>query len=301
MRIGLDLPQFGKSPDDLAMVARRAEEEGYATIWVSEHILMPESAARDSVSQSAGLRVADLLEPVVSLAYVAAVTKTIRLATSVLVVPYHNPIHLAKELATLDRLCGGRLIVGVGSGWLESEFRALNAPYEKRGPYTDETIRLMRALWASESPEFKGEFFTVTGMHFAPIPARGTIPIWVGGLSRRAVRRAVELGEGWHGSRLTPDEYAERLKWIREIAAKQGRKLDKFVISHRVYIGFADKWTETGGYVRGILAPPDELAAYLKRFGELGVDELLVTPLGTQGAMEDFLDRFGSQVLPHLA
>jgi probable F420-dependent oxidoreductase len=293
MRIGLHLPQFGKSPQDLATVAQRAEAEGYASIWVSDHILMPPPGG--------ALPIADLLEPLVSLGYVAAVTKTIRLATSVIVVPYRNAIHLAKELATLDRLCGARLTVGLGTGWLEQEFRALNAPYEKRGAYTDETIRLMRALWANPSADFQGEFFKLGGMHFAPGPINGNIPIWIGGLSRRAIRRAVELGDGWHGSRLTPDEYAERLKWLLQIAAKTERKLDSFVISHRVYIGFASKWTETGGYVRGILAPAAELADYLNRFAALGVQELLVTPLGTSGPMKDFMDRFGREVRPRLA
>lgn len=112
------------------------------------------------------------------------------------------------------------------------------------------------------------------------------------------------MGDGWHGSRLTPDEYAERLGWIREIAGRKGRALENFAITHRVYVGFAPKWTETGGYVRGILAPPAELAEYLKRFAALGVQELLITPLGGRGGiggpMDEFLDRFGSEVRPRL-
>jgi alkanesulfonate monooxygenase SsuD/methylene tetrahydromethanopterin reductase-like flavin-dependent oxidoreductase (luciferase family) len=114
----------------------------------------------------------------------------------------------------------------------------------------------MRAAWSSAVPEFHGEFFNLEGMRFGPRPAAGNIPIWVGGISRRAIRRAVELGDGWHGTRMNPDQVAERIGWIRELAARRGRNLDGFAISHRVYLGFAPKWTDTGGYVEGILAPP---------------------------------------------
>ena len=208
---------------------------------------MPESGGR--------LPPIEILEPIATLAYVAAVTSRIKLATSVIVVPYRNAIHLAKELATLDRLSSGRVVAGVASGWLEAEFRALGVSFDKRGAYTDEAIKLMRAAWSSATPEFHGEFFDLSGMRFGPRPAAGNIPIWVGGTSRRAVRRAVELGDGWHGTRMNPDQVGERIGWIRDLAARRGRNLDGFAISHRVYLGFAPKWTDTGGYVEGILAP----------------------------------------------
>jgi alkanesulfonate monooxygenase SsuD/methylene tetrahydromethanopterin reductase-like flavin-dependent oxidoreductase (luciferase family) len=190
--------------------------------------------------------------------------------------------------------------VGAASGWLEAEFAALDAPYERRGAYTDEAIRLWRELWSNPTPEFSGEFSKLSGMRFGPRPEAGNIPIWVGGTSKRAVRRAVELGDGWHGTRMTPDEVAQRIAWIKEIAARKGRALDRFSISHRVYVGFAERWTETGGYVQGILAPPSELAEYLSRYAPLGVEELLITPLGADPSLDKFLDRFDAQVRPHL-
>ena len=292
MKLGLHLPQLGAAPADIARIARRAEETGYASIWVSDHILLPAEGGR--------LPAIEIMEPLMTLAYVAALTSKIRLATSVIVVPYRNAIHLAKELATLDRLCGGRLAVGVASGWLESEFQALGAPYEKRGAYTDEAIRLMRAMFANDTPNFDGEFFKLHGMKFGPRPAAGRIPLWVGGTSKRAVRRAVELGDGWHGTRMRPEQVAERVKWIHEIASRHGRVLNNFTLSHRVYVGFADQWTDTGGYVEGVLAPPAELAQYLARYAPLGIDELLITPLTQDGKLDDFLDRFDKEVRPHL-
>ncbi len=293
MKLGLHLPQMGAAtPAEIASAARRAERDGWNSIWVSDHIVVPASGGR--------IPAIEILDPIPTLAYAAAVTSTIRLATSVIVVPYRNALHLAKELATVDRLSGGRLVAGVASGWLEAEFKALGAPYERRGDYTDEAIRLMRACWSTAAPEFHGAFFSLAGMKFGPRPAAGTIPIWVGGTSRRAIRRAVELGDGWHGTRMKPEAVAERIGWIREIARRRGRSLDGFALSHRVYVGFADKWTETGGYVEGILAPPEELAAYFNRFAEIGIEEILVTPLGAERSLDSFLDRFERELRPRL-
>lgn len=292
MKLGIHLPQIGGSAQDLAHVATRAEQTGYDSIWVSDHILVPESGGR--------IQKIEIMDPIPTLAYVAAITRRIRLATSVMVLPYRNAITLGKELATIDRLSGGRLIVGAASGWLEAEFAALGAPYERRGAYTDEAIRLWRELWSNPTPEFSGEFFKLSGMRFGPRPAAGNIPVWVGGTSKRAVRRAVELGDGWHGTRMKPEEVAQRIAWIKELAARRGRSLDRFAITHRVYVGFAERWTETGGYVQGILAPPAELAEYLSRYAALGVEELLITPLGADPSLDDFLDRFDGEVRPRL-
>src|SRR5258708_32339337 len=205
MKIGLHFPQFGAAPDELAQPARRAEQAGYESIWVSDHLVVPESGGR--------LPPIEILEPIATLAYVAAVTTRIKLATSVIVVPYRNAIHLAKELATLDRLSSGRVIAGVASGWLEAEFRALGGSFEKRGASTHEALALMRATWSSAVPEFHGKFFNLSGMGFGPRPLAGTIPIWVGGISKRAIRRAVELGDGLDGTRMNPDQGAGRVGW----------------------------------------------------------------------------------------
>jgi probable F420-dependent oxidoreductase len=293
MKLGIHLPQMGGgTAEDIARVAIRAEQNGYHTIWVSDHLLVPETGGT--------IPAIEIMDPIPTLAYVAALTKSIRLATSVLVVPYRNPIHLGKELATLALLSNGRLIVGAASGWLEAEFAALGAPYQKRGPFTDEAIRLWRQLWSNPTPSFSGEFTQLSGMHFGPRPKTGHIPIWIGGISKRACRRAVELGDGWHGTRMKPEEVAKRLGWIKEIAARTGKSLDGFAISHRVYIGFAERWTETGGYVQGIMAPPGELADYLSKFAEIGVGEILVTPIGADRGFEKFLDRFDAQVKPNV-
>jgi probable F420-dependent oxidoreductase len=292
MKIGLQLPQ-NASPADIAHLARRAEESGYASLWVSDHLLLPASGSP--------LPPLEIMEPVVMLAYAAAITRTIKLGTSVLVLPYRNPVHLAKELATLSILCGGRLVAGVGSGWLEAEFRALRVPYRRRGPLTDESIRLMRTLWASDEVRFEGRFFSFSHMRFGPRPPAGKIPIWVGGLSRRAVARALELGDGYHGSRMTPEQFGLRLRWLREIASAAGRDLQGFAITHRVYLGFANRWTETGGYFEGLMAPCGQLADYLNRFAQLGIEEIVAVPLENSSRLDAFLDRFDREVRPNLS
>ncbi|MBI2963529.1 MAG: LLM class F420-dependent oxidoreductase [Deltaproteobacteria bacterium] len=289
----MHLPQTGAPPSEIVRIARRAEEAGWDSLWVSDHALVPASGGE--------LPPVELDDPVTLLVWVAASTRSIRIGTSVLVLPYRHPVQLAKQLATLDRLCGGRVVAGVASGWLEAEFRALGAPWERRGEYTDEAIDLMRALWASEQPEFHGSFFSVSGMRFGPRPTGGRVPLWVGGTSRRAMRRAVERGDGWHGSRLSPEGIAERVRWLGDAAAGNGRSLAGFTISTRVYVGFGERYLETGGYLQGVLAPPPELAAHLDRLAAAGVEELLVTPLPFGAEVDSFLDRFEREVRPRLA
>ncbi len=257
----------------IAQVARRAEQEGYESIWVSDHLLVPESGGR--------LPAIEIMEPIATLAYAAALTSRIKLATSVIVVPYRNAIHLAKELATLDRLSSGRVVAGVASGWLEAEFRALGAPFEKRGAYTDEAIKLMRAMWSSAVPEFHGEFFDRGGHALRPASRRRQHP----DLGRRhqpprsSPRRRAGRRMAWDADESRSGRRANRMD-SRNRRAPRAAASTEFSISHRVYIGFASKWTDTGGYVEGILAPPAEIADYLNRFAAIGVDEMLITPLG---------------------
>ena len=292
MKLGIHLPQMGGgTAEEIARVAVRAEQTGYHSIWVSDHLLVPETGGN--------LPPIEIMDPIPTLAYVAALTKTIRLATSVLVVPYRNAIHLGKELATLDRLASGRLIVGAASGWLEAEFTALGAPYQKRGAYTDEAIRLWRELWSSPTRISVASSRSSQACISVRVRRREIFRSGSAASAKRACRRAVELGDGWHGTRMKPEDVAKRLAWIREIAARTGRSLDGFAISHRIYIGFADRWTETGGYVQGIMAPPRELADYLMRFEAIGVGEILVTPIGADRGLDKFLDRFDAEVRPY--
>ena len=192
MEFGLSLPHFSPiaSPDNIRRMAQRAEELGFDSLWVTDHILLPESAVPTFGP--------DFYEPLTVLAYTAAVTSRIRIGSSVIVLPYRPPVLAAKMLATIDVLSGGRLIVGVGSGGVAEEFEALGIPFEGRGAWADEALQLMKELWTNPTPSFEGRYFKVAKVSSRPLPVQKPHPpIWVGGNSRRGIRRAVEHGSVW--------------------------------------------------------------------------------------------------------
>src|SRR5215470_16074553 len=206
MQFGCHLPVYGPAAtrDVLLGVARRLEALGYDALWVSDHVVIPyriESRYPYSATGAFPLTPdTDFLEPLTALGLVAGVTERIRLGTSVLVVPHRHPVLAAKMLATLDRLAPGRVVLGAGVGWMREEIELLGAPYDGRGAWTDEAIAVMRACWRDERVDFSGRFFRVDGVACRPRPARGTIPIWIGGHTARALERVARLGDGWHAA-----------------------------------------------------------------------------------------------------
>src|SRR6202167_3647373 len=194
MQIGMHLPHAGSqaTPALIKRHARRAEDLGLSDVWVSEHIIVPRSAFPRSPL---------FYDPVLTLTWVAAVTQRIRLGTTVLVLPMRHPLPLAKELATLQNLSEGRLILGAGVGWLEPEFAALGVPFRERGRRMDEGIALMRAAWTEDPITFPTRWIpaVVQEMRMQPQPA-APIPIWIGGSSEPALKRALRL-DGWQGRR----------------------------------------------------------------------------------------------------
>ncbi len=200
MQLGIHLPHAGEqaAPDKIRRAALRAEELGLDDVWVSEHIIVPRATFPRSPL---------FFDPVLSLTWAAAVTKRVRLGTSVLVLPMRHPLPLAKELATLQNFSEGRLILGAGVGWLEAEFAALGSPFHERGRRTDEGIAMMRAVWSEDPVTFRSKYIPaeITEMTMRPFPVR-PIPIWFGARSEAAYKRTVRIGDGWHGSQLTPAE-----------------------------------------------------------------------------------------------
>jgi probable F420-dependent oxidoreductase len=207
-------------PEGAARVARSAEAAGFDSVWGGEHVVLPDPQAPPS-PLAPGDRIVD---PVVALAFIAAHTSRIRLGTGIIILPQRNPLVLAKELATLDVLSNGRLIFGVGVGYLEPEFRALGAPFEDRGRVTDEYLAAIRAIWSEAAPAFRGRFAAFERVQAHPQPVqRPTPPIVIGGRSRSAFRRAVEHGHGWFGWALDPAEVAQCLAGLREAASTTAR------------------------------------------------------------------------------
>jgi len=253
MRLGIHLPHIGRKagPDAIRRAALQAEALGFADVWVSEHIILPKAAPYPPSPA--------FYEPILTLTWAAAVTNRVGLGTSVIVLPMHHPVPMAKQIATLQCLSGGRVIFGIGVGWLEAEFAALGAPFRERGRRMDESIALMRALWSQDPVSFETRAVPaeIADMRMQPPPSH-TIPIWVGGSSEPALARAVRLCDGWHGTRLTPEKAAPIVERLRRERPEPG-----FAISLRT--GWDGK---DAGELR------DRLAA----FSSAGVGHVLAEP-----------------------
>jgi probable F420-dependent oxidoreductase len=209
MQVGIHLPHIGRkaSPDAIRRAAVQAEELGFADVWVSEHIIIPKDANYPPSP--------NFWDPVLTLTWAAAYTQRVKLGTSVLVLPMRHPLPLAKELATLQNLSQGRLILGGGVGWMEAEFDALGVPFRERGRRMDEGIAMMKAVWNDDPVTFPTRWIAakIDTMRMQPKPC-APIPIWIGGSSDAAIARALRL-DGWHGSRVTPEHAPAMVRRLR--------------------------------------------------------------------------------------
>jgi probable F420-dependent oxidoreductase len=231
MEIGLRIPGAGPntSPENVVKVARWAEELGYHSVWISDHVVLPEPETvksyypYDPENQWRYPADADWLDPFLVLAWAGAVAPSVKLGTSVLVVPLRNPVLLAKQLSTLDFLSGGRAILGAGVGWMKEEFELIDAPFQRRGARTEEMIKLMRAFWTGETVDFQGEFYQVSGCKMHPRSVQETIPVVWGGHSDYALKRVAKLGDGWHPTQTTIAQLAEGIERLRRFCQEYGR------------------------------------------------------------------------------
>jgi probable F420-dependent oxidoreductase, Rv2161c family len=290
MDYGLCLPNFpaGASPEGIEAAADVAERLGWSTVWTTDHVLVPRDSADDY---------GRIYEAILTLAWVGARHARVRLATSVIVVPQRNAVLLAKELATLDSLSGGRVTAGVGIGWNETEFANLGAAdrFHVRGAYLDETIRLWRHLWSGASEPFRGRFHTLEDFAFGPLPVQAPLPIVTGGRAERALRRAGALADGYHSSATDPAQYAARIPVIAAGAAAEGRPMPS--LSARVRVQF-DAASGASYAMRG---SPDAIAAEVRAFAELGVGHLALHFDTTDPTeLVARAERFDREVAPHI-
>jgi len=253
-------------PEALASVARAAEMAGFDTLWGGEHHVLSTSSTRFPPTSR-------YLNPVVALTYAAAFTRTIRLGTGVLLLPQHSPLILAKELASLDVLSGGRLIVGVGVGWSEEEYRALGVPYAERGARADEYLAAMRAIWSEGTPSFAGRYVSFQDVVAYPHPVQQPFPpIVVGGSAAPVLRRAVEQANGWYGFALDLADTAALLAQLREAAARYSRPASlgelEISVAPRVPLDkdTVVRFAELGVYRLILMPPRDKDAAALEQW-----------------------------------
>jgi len=288
MKLGFSLLNNQGITDVQALVALavRAEELGFHSVWVHDHVFNVGHVLE---------RIGDgpYYEPLALLSYIAARTSRVRLGTSVLVLPYHNPIRLAKTAATLDVLSGGRLLLGVGVGAIESEMEAMGTPFKQRGAFTDEAIEVMRALWTQALPRFDGRYSRFAGMPFSPKPLQKPIPIVIGGISPAAVRRAARTGDGWQPLGLSPDALATAMATLRDEARFSGRDAAAIPVSIAMTLGAGAR----GRHALG--SKPAEVLEHARAFARIGVDTLVVSMITSDPREATAaLEMVGREVLP---
>lgn len=261
MKLGIAFANAGPSaePAHAAALAAAAEEAGVESLWTVEHVVVPAGYASEYPYNRSGRMAGEMSaipDPLVWLAWVAARTTTILLCTGILILPQRNPLITAKEVATLDRLSGGRVRLGVGIGWLREEFEVLGVPFAGRGHRTDEWVRAMRILWGEEEPSFEGELVRFERARMFPKPEHGGVPVIVGGHTESSARRAGRLGDGYFPGKGSPEELAHLIAVMRRAAEDEGRDPDGIELT-------------AGG------RPTRETA---ERYRELGISRLTIAP-----------------------
>lgn len=304
IEIGVSVPTVGpfSTREHVLTAARYADALGFDVVWATDHVVLPfdrkspypypEGGVPQAV-YSAGV---DWLDPVASLAVIAGATERVRLGTSVIVLPYRNPLVLANETATLDRLSGGRLALGVGAGWIAEEFAALGVPFSERGPRTDESIAVLRHLWTAERADFHGRFWSFADVAIGTRPAQQQgPPILVGGNGDPALRRAGRLGDGWHGMDVLLEQAGPKVAAIRRHAEEAGRDPDALTPTVR-RAAVPDMDVMNFGPDRHAIGPaPDDAARELDAYGKAGVRgiclDFMFPPDQALRAMEWFAEK----------
>ena len=314
MHFGFALPGRGPlaTAEALTKLALKADALRYSSVFVTDHVVIPTAYRSPYPYSTTGRFAGDwtngYLEPLALMGVLAGLTSRVRLGTSVLVIPYRNPVVTAKMLATMDVMSGGRLILGAGVGWMGEEFEALQSPpFAERGKVTDEYLRLMRELWTKEPVAFTGAYYRLPSVSALPKPRqKGGIPIWIGGHTDAALRRTGELADAWHPiamrppAMLHPPEYALKVKAIHGWARKAGRDPKDIGLSLRVPLELAPKrgaWT--GGDQPGFRGTPADVIRHIKSYQALGVSDFVfdLAPPDLRGQLA-LMERFAEEVRP---
>jgi probable F420-dependent oxidoreductase len=311
MRFGVAVPNYRKlaSTENLVRIARTSEELGFDSVWVTDHVVIP--------TQHEPMFGGTFYDPLSVMAFLAGQTHKVEIGVAVLVIPYRNPVVTAKQLATIDNLSGGRLILGTGSGWSREEFEAVGANYEERGAVTDEYLRVIVEMWTSPSPSYQGRYVNLHDVSAGPRPVREPHPpILVGGYGKRAIRRAVAIGQGWLPDGMTLPEVERAVEFMRKTAEEAGRDPGSLSVALRTGLYLTDV---TGGTGAGKLAAPWEQAAAFNNETErlpfrgsvdqvmddireaerVGVDHLIFESAVQRGDERfDTIEAFAQDVLP---
>jgi probable F420-dependent oxidoreductase len=290
LHFGFCLPHDGElsRPENLAELARYAEHLGFDTlVEPSDHIVMP-NKIRTTYPYSISGEYTDTtedLDQAAALSFVAAKTEKIRLMTGIAVIPYRNPLALASSLATVDYLSRGRLDVGAGVGWMKEEFDVLRVPYEERGEIMDEYLQILKVIWSEKVPHFQGKYFQFSDVHFSPkVVQQPHPPIWIGGESPRAIRRAAELGDGWFPIDSNPrfpltnlTQMSAAIAKLRQQIDKAGRKPEDVRVG---YLASNFAMTDDAENEKAFVGSPEKILSDIEEFARLGVSFLAFSFLG---------------------
>ena len=315
MEYGLTMAGRGplSTPETLVTIAKHAEDLGFDSLYLGDHIVVPNGINSPypytPTGEFPGAGSGAFLEQIVTLSYLAGHTSKIKLVTSVLIVPHRNPLVAAKSLATLDYLSGGRLVVGIGVGWMKEEFQALGIPpFEERGAVTDEYIRAFKELWTSDTPTFKGKYCEFSDINFLPKPVQKPHPpIWVGGESRPAMRRAAELADGWYplGSNPTfpmgtPEQLKAGMERLDTYCQRFGRSISDIEVTYRTQqYELKGNGSSSGDGRLAFTGTADEIASDVRGYDEMGVKRLIVDFIRITEDLHEVMDgmeQFANQV-----
>src|SRR5262245_58982516 len=287
MQFGIGLPNLSyvDPTETLMRLAHAAQELAFDAIWVSDPVFIPYEYAPNypySATGRLGLSATDhIFDPLTTLSFLAGQVPTPRLGISVLIMPYRNPLITAKMLVTLDVLSGGRVILGAGVGWMPEEFGAVGASYDHRGTAADESIQIVRELCTADKPSFERKHYRIANLGFYPRPIQKPHPpVWAGGYTLAALRRAVRFGDGWHPSNLPPEALAEKAAILQRLCAEAGRDPASLTISARVNnVAFGDSG-DTTGRPAPISGTAQHMIDTIKRYADAGVQHIV---LGIRG------------------
>jgi probable F420-dependent oxidoreductase len=251
-------------PELFGQLTREAEALGFESLWTVEHVVIPYPGSKDG--QMPGGDEVPIPDPLIPLAYAAAITSKIKLATGIVILPQRHPLYLAKQLATIDLLSHGRMLLGIGSGWMKEEFESVGIDYHARGARTDESIQAMRALWIENPTTFHGKHFHFHDVKSLPKPAQtGGIPIHVGGHSPAAARRAGRFGDGFFPTITDPEKLKGAFGMMRDAAKQAGRNADAIELTAMAPAKVdAIKAVEDIGVARVVFGPPSSDPAKLR-------------------------------------
>jgi probable F420-dependent oxidoreductase len=315
MEFGFGIPMRGPmaTPEGIATLARTGEELGFAMMTVSDHIVIPKTIAstypyNESGSFTGG-QSGEYLEQLSLLSFLVGITSSAKLLTSVMVLPHRPPILTAKMLATIDVLSRGRLIVGCGVGWMREEFEAIGAPaYDQRGTVSNEYIRVFKELWTNDTPSFTGQYCRFDNVTFAPKPVQKPHPpIWVGGESPAALRRAGRLADAWYpigtNPRFpvgTPEQFATYATRVKRHAQEAGRDPETLDFAYSAS-WYTDQQTVTlpDGQRRPLTGTPQQIAGDIKHYADLGVRHMMINLQGeTLEQTLERMQRFAERIMP---